>query len=134
MKKVSLILLFIFISATAILGQNSKGKAEVLYFKANLACCKAKACQLLENDIKIIIEKNYPQGNVVFREIKIADEINKEIVDKYKAGSQTVILVYKKKKKENFVNLSDIVKKYQSSQNREELEKELLAKINETIK
>jgi disulfide oxidoreductase YuzD len=57
-------------------------KAEFLYFKADLACCKAKSCNALEGDLKALIEKNYPNGEVIFKTIKISDEANKDIVAK----------------------------------------------------
>jgi len=87
-------------------------KAEFLYFKADLACCKAKACNTLEADIKALIEKNYPKGEVVFKSVKISDEANKDLVAKHNASSQTCILVVKKKKGDIYYDMSDLVKKY----------------------
>ncbi len=134
MKKIALLLAFIIISASALFAQSTKGKAEVLYFKANLACCKAKACNVLESDIKGIVEKNYPNGNVVFKEVKLTEESNKPLVDKYQAGSQTVIIVNKKKKKERSINVSDLVKNYLKTQDKAALETELIAKIDRMLK
>ncbi|HOY30809.1 MAG TPA: hypothetical protein PKW80_02915 [Bacteroidales bacterium] len=134
MKKATLLIAVLIISASALFAQSTKGKAEVLYFKANLACCKAKACNVLEADIKGIVEKNYPTGNVIFKEVKIAEESNKALIDKYQATSQTVIIVKKKKKKETSVNVTDIVKNYMLDQNKETLEKELIAKIDGLLK
>ncbi|HNW90079.1 MAG TPA: hypothetical protein PKN48_10475 [Bacteroidales bacterium] len=134
MKKVTLLLAFLIISTSALFAQSAKGKAEVLYFKANLACCKAKACNVLEADIKTIVEKNYPKGNVVFKEIKLAEESNKALVEKYQAGSQTVVIVKKKKKNETSINVTDIVKNYLLDQNKETLEKELVAQIDGLLK
>ncbi len=134
MKKATLLFAVLIISASALFAQNTKGKAEVLYFKANLACCKAKACNVLEADVRAIVEKNYPKGNVVFKEIKLAEESNKALVEKYQAGSQTVIIVKKKKKKETSVNVTGIVKNYLLDQNKEILEKSLVAQINALLK
>lgn len=107
-----------------------KESIEVLYFKANLSCCKAKACNAIEGDIKAMVEKNYPEGNVVFREVKLDDAANKELVEKYKAESMTVIVVRKKKKKEYSENITADVKNYMQTQNKEAFEKELLAKVS----
>jgi len=134
MKKTALFLAIIIISASALFAQSTKGKAEVLYFKANLACCKAKACNVLEAGIKGIVEKNYPGGNVVFKEIKLAEENNKALVDKYQAGSQTVIIIKKKKKKEASINVSDLVQNYLKNPDKVTLEKELIAKIDGMLK
>lgn len=134
MKKTALFLAIIIISSTALFSQSSKGKLEVLYFKANLACCKARACNALGTDIQSIIQKNFADSSVVLREIKLADETNKALVEKYKAQSQTVIIVKKKKKKETSTDVSDIVKAYVQDQNKETFEQALLAKINEVKK
>jgi len=134
MKKATLFLAFLMISASALFAQSTKGKAEVLYFKANLACCKAKACNVLEADVKSIVEKNYTKGNVVFKVVKIAEESNKALVEKYQAVSQTVIVVKKKKKNDTSINVTDIVKNYMLDQNKETLEKELIAKIDGLLK
>jgi len=134
--KTSLILLIIVMTSVINLSAQTKNaKIEVLYFKANLACCKAKSCNALENDIKTIIVKNYPDSNsVIFKEIKLVDEANKALIEKYKAESQTVIIIKKKKKKETSIDVTDIVKIYIKDQNKESLEKQLISKINEPIK
>jgi hypothetical protein len=114
------------------MAQSSK-KVEVLYFKANLACCKAKACNALEGDIKAIVEKNYTDGSVVFTEVRIADESNQDLVAKYDAQSQTVIIRYKKGKKEKSVDVTEKVRKYAMDQDKTTLEKELLAIIDDLL-
>ena len=92
MKRIILISLLAMLAISGnLFAQSNKKSVEVLYFKANLACCKAKACNALEGNIKSIIDKNYPNGNVNFKVVKLADEANKELVDKYKAQSQTVV-------------------------------------------
>jgi len=134
MKKI-FVLFFVFMLAGVMLfGQTGKGQMEVLYFKANLACCKARACSALEADIQTIVQKNFADSSVVFKEIKLADEANKSLVEKYKAQSQTVILIKNKKKKEFSADVSDIVKAYVQNQNKEAFEQALLAKINEVKK
>lgn len=108
MKKIILLVSICF--SISILSYSQK--AEFLYFKADLACCKAKSCNTLEGEIKAMIEKNYPKGNVVFKTVKISDEANKDLVAKYSAKSQTCILVVKKKKTEVFYDMSELVKNY----------------------
>lgn len=123
------------ISVTTMFAQSKNVKVEVLYFKANLACCKAKSCNVLENDIKAIIVKNYPDSNsVTFKEIKLVDEANKALIEKHKAESQSVIIVKKKKKKETVIDVTDIIKAYIKDQNKLSLELQLVSKINEPIK
>jgi hypothetical protein len=134
MKKSLISLIIIVLSATYIFAQTSKGSVEVLYFKANLACCKAKACNALESDIQRIITTNYPTGNVIFKEIRLADEANKSLVEKYTARSQTVILIYKGKKKEKYFEVSDIVQNYNMNKDPVVFEKQLKEKIAEVQK
>ncbi len=134
MKKTILILAAIMLSGMLLSAQSTKEKIEVLYFKANLVCCKARACNALESDIQNIISENYPDSSVVLKEIKLADEANKTLVEKYKAQSQTVIIVKKKKNKEFSIDVSEIVKAYVQNQNKETLKQELISKISELKK
>ena len=99
MKKNIVLFAFIMLSVFTLSAQTKKGKIEVLYFKANLCACRAKVCTAVGNDIKNIIDKNYPDSSIIFREIKLADVANKEIVTKYNAQSQSLIIVKKKKGK-----------------------------------
>lgn len=112
MKKVFFLLSLCVVISSISLAQ----KAEFLYFKADLACCKAKSCNALEGDVKAIIEKNYPKGEVVFKTVKISDEANKELVAKHSAKSQTCILIVKTKKGDLTYDLSGLVKDYMLAQ------------------
>lgn len=109
-------------------------KAEVLYFKANLACCQARSCSTLESDVKAAVEKSFTNGDVSFKVLKLADEANKELVEKYHAKSQTVVVVATKRKKETSVDISDIVRDYSRNRNKDLLEQNLIAKVNECMK
>jgi len=131
MKKV-IIILALSIATISVYAQ--KNKVEVLYFKAQLACCKAAACNNLEAEIKGIIEKNFAKKNVTFKQVSLADQANKALVEKYDAKSQTVVLVTTKKKKETSVDVSDIVRKYTKTGDKEAFEKELTGKINEELR
>jgi hypothetical protein len=108
-------------------------KAEVLYFKADLACCKERACNTLENDVKSIIESHFSDSEVQFVAVKISDDANKELVAKHSAKSQTVVIAAKKRRSETIVDVSDIVRAYSRNRDKAELEKELIAKINDII-
>jgi hypothetical protein len=128
MKKIFLGL-FVVLLMTNLSAQTKKNPIEVLYFKANLACCKARACNALEDNIVKIIEKNYPKRNVVLKEIKLSDTLNTALIEKYKAKSQTIVIVKKSKKAESSNDISDLVKT--NIQNYDNLEKEIVAKLNE---
>lgn len=112
----------------------SAQKAEIMYFKADLACCRERACNALESDVKAVIESNFKNGDVKFSSVKISDEANKGLVEKFNAISQTVVVVAKKRRDETVVDISDIVRNYSRNRDKAILEKELLAKVSECIK
>lgn len=123
----------IIIALLAFIGISNAQKVEVLYFKANLACCHARACSNIENQVKQVVEEHYKDNQVVFKAIRIADETNSELVSKYNAQSQTVVVVSNNKKKGNFVNVSDLVKNYSRTSDKAAFEKEFLATINKML-
>lgn len=128
MRKLSLIMLSLLLTVGA-MAQTSSKKFEVLYFKANLSCCQAQACQNLETVTKDIIVKNFSADEAVFKTIALADEANKKVVDTYNAKSQTLIVINTKKKK--YLDLSGLLAKYARNNDRDVYEKELVAKIKE---
>jgi hypothetical protein len=134
MKKQLLILAVLMLVGISTFAQSSKSPFEVLYFKANLSCCKAKSCNAAETEIQGIISKNFADGSVVFRTIKLAEEANRSLVDKYKAQSQTLVFVKTGKKGEVSIDASDIVKTFIQSQDKAALETALLAKVKELKK
>jgi hypothetical protein len=132
MKKVIILLAF---SVATIGLYAQKNSVEVLYFKAQLACCKAAACNNLEAEVKGVIEKNFKGKNVTFKQVPLVDENNKVLVQKCNAQSQTVVLVATdSKKKETTVDVSDIVSKYAKGGDKAAFEKELTDKINKLLK
>lgn len=133
MKKTILILFVCIIGTTTIFAQKSRKSVEVLYFKANLSCCQAKSCNAIEGDIKSIVEDNY-ESNVVFKQIKLEDETNKPLIEKYNAKSQTVVLVkYIRTKEKESVDVSKIVKQYAYDKNKDNLKNELTTAIDELL-
>lgn len=133
MKKSLILLGVIILVSTLAFSPAKKKTVEVLYFKANLTCCKQRSCNALEGDVKNIVTKNYPGGEVIFRTVLLAEESNKELVNKYKAKSQTVIIVAKTKKKEYTCDVTPVIKAYVQNQDKSLLEQQLKAKINELL-
>lgn len=126
MKKLLLISVTILMTLTVLAASPKKG-VEVLYFKAQLSCCQARACNTLENDIKTLIAANFDTSKVTFTEVLLADEKNKALVEQYKAKSQTVVVVNAKKKKT--MDVSDLVRTYLRNGDKATFEKELIQKI-----
>ena len=136
MKKSILLIMvaLLAISAGATFAQSNKKSTEVLYFKANLCKCKAGACNALQADVDSVIIKYFQNENIEFKVIKLADEANKDLVAKYNAKSQTVVIVSTKRKKENVIDVTDIVANYSKSKDKEKFEAEMKDKINEILK
>ena len=135
MKKKILFFMVAFMAISVITSaQSKKTSVEVMYFKANLACCKARACNALQADVDSVLIKYFSDKNIEFKVIKLADETNKDLVAKYNAKSQTVVIVSTKRKKENTVDVSDIVADYSRSRDKAKFENEMKDKINEVLK
>ena len=127
MKKTILLIMIalLTISAGVTFGQSSKKSTEVLYFKADLCRCKAGACNALQADVDSVIIKYFQNENIEFKVIKLADEANNDLVAKYNAKSQTVVIVSTKRKKENVIDVSDIVANYSKSKDKAKFEAEM---------
>lgn len=134
MKKSTLLLFAVVLGTVSLFAQSKGTTAVVMYFKADLACCKARACAALETDIQTIVEKNFPDGNVVFKEVKISDPENASLVEQYKAQSQTVIVVVRKKKKFHSADATELVKAYVQNQDKEAFETAFVAFIQKEMK
>ena len=126
MKKLLVISVTILMTLTLLAASPKKG-VEVLYFKAQLSCCQARACNTLENDIKTLIAANFDASKVTFTEILLTDEKNKALIEQYKAKSQTVVVVNAKKKKT--IDVSDLVRTYLRNGDKATFEKALIQKI-----
>lgn len=126
MKKLLVISVTILMTLTVLAASPKKG-VEVLYFKAQLSCCQARACNTLENDIKTLIAANFDTSKVTFTEVLLADVKNKALIEQYKAKSQTVVVVNAKKKKT--MDVSDLVRTYLRNGDKATFEKELIQKI-----
>ncbi len=136
MKKfVSLIFvaLFFAISADDVLAQRRNTTTEVLYFKDQLRCCHARRCNALETTVERIIQENFPEGQVTLRQIRLDDPENSELIEKYGATSQTLIVISTRRRKENTADISDVLRNYNRNRNLAILEQQLIENISETF-
>lgn len=131
MKKLLLLSISILLSFSLYSQKNST--AVVMYFKADLACCPARACASLEKDVQAVIESNFSKSQVVFKTLKLSDSENAEIVKQFNAKSQSVIIAFKHKKKITNVDASKIIADYSRNRNKETLEKELVKLIKDNL-
>jgi len=134
MKKTFSILMLFLLITTPLLAQKNKKTIEVLYFKANLCSCRSRVCTAVGKDIQSVIEELYPDNSVIFSEVKIADKANKELVTKYNAKSQTLILLKEKKRKEVFLDISELVQKYSKDKDKQAFEDGFKSKMVELKK
>jgi hypothetical protein len=130
MRKIIVLLSFAIFTGIACLAQ----KAEVLYFKAELPCCQAVACNNIEAEVKSIIEANFTNGDIVFTTVKLNDAANAALIKKHQAKSQTVLLVCKKGETESVTDISNLVRSYARNSNKDELKGGLVASIKNSIK
>jgi hypothetical protein len=125
----------LFFFTLLLLGVNAHAqKAEVLYFKAELSCCRERACTALENELKAFVENQFKNGEVVFKTVKISDPSNATLVQKHNAASQSVVVVTRGRRSEKSEDLSDLVKKYTLNRNKTDFETAFLDKVNQTIR
>lgn len=133
MKTKVLSLVVLIAMSVSLIAQNKEAKVEVLYFKAQLACCKARACNALEGNVQKVVDDNFKDKNVSFKEIKLNDPANAELIKSYNAKSQTVVLVYTKKRKTSSADVSDIVAEYVKTNDFETFQKKLTEQINQLL-
>lgn len=127
-----MLLLAVFISISAF-AQTPKKSVEVLYFKADLACCRARACNALQADIDAVLTKYFAEQNILFKAIRIADPANQELVTQYNAKAQSVLIIKTNRKKQTAIDLTSIVHQYSIDHDKAMFEDQLKAKINEIL-
>ena len=134
MKKSILFFLIAFLTISGATFGKSKENVEVLYFKAKQCACKTMTCNALEDQVKSLINKEFPDRNIIFKRVWLNEKENDALIQKYSAKPQTVVLVKMKKEKETVTDLTEIVKDFATKQNKEKFETELKIKISESLK
>lgn len=134
MKKITLLITaFFLLFSVAVFPQSRKKQVEVLYFKAKQCACRTRVCNALENQVKLIIEKNFADENIIFKRVWLNNKENTALIEKYQAKSQTVVLVKTKRKKEWSTDLTGLVKNLTIMGEREKAETDLINKIAENL-
>jgi hypothetical protein len=114
-----------------VFAQQKAESVEVLYFKAQLACCRAKSCDALEKDVQKVVATNFAEKGVTFKEIKIEDPANADLIKKHNARSQTVVIV--SNGKSEVIDVSQIVARYSRNRDYETFETQVCEKINQML-
>lgn len=128
------VLIFTMVLGSVFVSQaQNKTSIEVLYFKANLSCCAARACNQLETDVEKMINDEFSDKEITFKEIKLEDETNSALIEQYNAKSQTVVLVSTKRGKTKSLDVSDIIKTYARTNDYDAFAKAMSEKIESLL-
>lgn len=122
----------IAISASAF-SQSKNKSVEVLYFKAKLCACQARACNALENQVKAIVEESFPDKNIEFKRVWLNDKENAALIEKYNAKPQTVVMVKTRRKKEWVTDLTEQVKMLRIRSKADMAKSDLITLITENL-
>lgn len=133
MKFKLLSLIAIILLQMSVFAQEKAESVEVLYFKAQLACCRAKACDALEKDVQKAVETNFKAQGVTFKEIKIEDPNNADLIKKYNARSQTVVIVSNNRSDDNALDVSQLVARFSRNRDYAAFETQISEKINQML-
>lgn len=131
MKKIFLSLSFLLIALISYAQSNPI--VEVLFFKTNLTCCAAHTCTTLTGDVRKVVESNFSAKKVIFKEINIKDQANKELVKKFNAKHQNVFVVVTKKGKETVIDVTDLVAEFNSNKDYAAFENKLKGIIKKQL-
>ncbi|MDD2530316.1 MAG: nitrophenyl compound nitroreductase subunit ArsF family protein [Bacteroidales bacterium] len=108
MKKLTLITLALFLSLSIFAQEAKKDFVEVFYFHRTERCA---TCNAIEEGLTSVLNTTYKRdikkGNILFLSIDYEDKANSEVVDLYEIDNPTLLLIYNKKGKQEFVNLTD---------------------------
>lgn len=134
MKRIALLMMIALLAITTTSFSQSKNKSvEVLYFKAKQCACKTRACNALENKLKTIIEEDFPDKNIEFKQVWLNEKENEALIEKYHAKAQTVIMVKTKRKKEWITDLTEPVQNLTNMGKTETAKTELIKLIAENL-
>jgi hypothetical protein len=133
MKKSILFLMVVFLTLSGTTFGKSNEVVEVLYFKAKQCACKTMTCNALEDQVKSVIEKEFPDKGIEFKRVWLNEKENEALIQKYSAQPQTVVFVKKKKDKETVTDLTGIVQQYSLNKNQEDFEQQLKTTIAKNL-
>lgn len=108
-------------------------KVKVIYFHGNYRCM---TCLNMEKYTKELLEEEYSKElnskQLVFEIVNFDDDSQKEITEKYKVESSTLLLVKIKNGKEKVTDLTDIGFSYAKNEP-EKFKAEIRKKLNEKL-
>lgn len=122
-------LLFLVITGLLFSGQLHSQNVEVLYFRADLGCCQARACQFFSGQVKEAVEQNYDNNKVAFRVVRISNPDNSDLVQEHNARSMSLVVVNTANGKSE--DVSEAMAEYRRNRDMDKLEEALINAINQ---
>lgn len=131
MKKLTLILLSIFFSLSLFAQEAKKDFVQVYYFHRTERCA---TCNAIEEGLTSVLNTSYKKdlqkGNIIFNSINYEEDSNKAIIQSYEIENPTLLIIYNKKDKKEFIDLTDDAF-YYARVNPEKFKKIFKSKIND---
>ncbi len=126
MKKI----VFFILAGLLFAGQAKAQNVEVLYFRADLGCCQARACEFFSGQVKEAMEQNYNSKDVVFRVVRIASPDNADLVKAHNARSMSLVVVNSANGKSK--DMSHALAEYRRDRDMDKLEAAIAEAVDET--
>jgi len=138
MKKSSLLFIALLLSVFAFgqveSAESNKTKIDIFYFHRTDRCA---TCISIEENTNATLETHFAsevkEGVITFRSVNFEDDVDIEIIEKYKADGPSLFLTKVKKGKESTKNLTDFALE-NSRYNPEKFNKGLRDNINKMLR
>ncbi|MDD2191754.1 MAG: nitrophenyl compound nitroreductase subunit ArsF family protein [Bacteroidales bacterium] len=130
MKRITLLVIAMFIGLVSF-GQNEKKDLlEIYYFHRTERCL---TCNAIEDGVRATLnsyKKEVAKGDLIFQSINIEEDRENQIVKDYEIESPTLLFIYNKKGDRKFVDLTEDAFSY-ARPNPAKFKKVLKGKIND---
>ncbi|MFV0598575.1 MAG: nitrophenyl compound nitroreductase subunit ArsF family protein [Bacteroidales bacterium] len=131
MKKLTLIVLSIFFSLSLFAQETKKDFVQVYYFHRTERCA---TCNAIEDGVTSVLNSSYKKdlqkGNIIFSSINYEEDTNSAIIKSYEIENPTLLIIYNKKDKKEFIDLTDDAFSYART-NPSKFKKIFKSKIND---
>ncbi|MDD2488748.1 MAG: nitrophenyl compound nitroreductase subunit ArsF family protein [Bacteroidales bacterium] len=130
MKKITLLVFSMLVSVFTIAQNQEKELLEIYYFHRTERCA---TCNSIEEGINSTLEKykkEINKGEIAFKSLNYEVDLENQIIKSYEIESPTLLFIYNKKGKKEFVDLTEEAFSYALS-NPSKFRKVLKEKINE---
>jgi hypothetical protein len=131
MKKLTLIIISVFLTTSLFSQEVKKDFIEIFYFHRTERCL---TCNAIEENINSVLgstyKKEFNKGDIKLKSIDYEDKANSSIIEAYEIETPTLLVIYNKKDKREFIDLTEDAFSYARS-NPSKFKKILKSKIND---